>query len=227
MERFPAKLVTAGAVLAALACGDGAAPERNEPGTGTSTLKVVADIEADDQPGGGFSTTFEVQVEDVAGNKVSGAMVAISNSQLGDLVLAETSVGSGTYRTTRATFPSGDFKLAVVRGQDNVKDVVVGGPAPHTITEPKANATVAANQPLVVKWQVPSRARGAWVETKDFTSPVLPDTGAYAVPVAENTARPDQRIRVFRFNEVDMAGGLPGSRMKVEVRHTVEPVRVQ
>ena len=40
-------------------------------------------------------------------------------------------------------------------------------------------------------------------------------------------ARPDQRVRVWRFNEVDIAGGLPGSRFRVKVRQTVEPVIVQ
>ena len=40
-------------------------------------------------------------------------------------------------------------------------------------------------------------------------------------------ARTDQRIRVSRFNQVEIAGGLPGSRLKVEVRQTVEPIIVQ
>ncbi len=47
------------------------------------------------------------------------------------------------------------------------------------------------------------------------------------VPSTENVARADQRIRVFRFNEVGIDGGLPGSRMRVEIRQTVEPVIVQ
>jgi hypothetical protein len=32
---------------------------------------------------------------------------------------------------------------------------------------------------------------------------------------------------VFRFNEVTIAGGLLGSRMRVQVRNTVEPVVVR
>lgn len=212
-----------------VACGDGTGPaiERNNPGTGTSTLRVTAEIEADDFPGGGFTTTFEVSVKDGTGNDISGATVTIANDELGDVVLSETSVGSGDYRATRQTFPRGDFRLSVVRGTDNVKDVVVGGPGAHRITEPAANATVSAGQPLTIKWTVPSRAKGAELETQNYDSPVLPDTGAAVVPATSNPARSDQRIRVFRFNDVDMAGGLPGSRMKVAVRHTVEPVVVQ
>ena len=56
---------------------------------------------------------------------------------------------------------------------------------------------------------------------------LLPDTGAVVIPGTSNPARVDQRIRIFRFNEVDIAGGLFGSRMRVEVRQTVEPVIVQ
>jgi hypothetical protein len=36
-----------------------------------------------------------------------------------------------------------------------------------------------------------------------------------------------QRIRVFRFNEVTIAGGLSGARMRVIVRKTVEPVIIR
>ena len=56
---------------------------------------------------------------------------------------------------------------------------------------------------------------------------VVPDTGAAIVPSTETLARIDERIRVFRFNEVGINGGLPGSRLKVEVRQTVEPVVIQ
>jgi hypothetical protein len=42
------------------------------------------------------------------------------------------------------------------------------------------------------------------------------------IPGASNPARVDQRIRVFRFNEVDVAGGLYGSRMRVEVRQSID-----
>lgn len=39
--------------------------------------------------------------------------------------------------------------------------------------------------------------------------------------------REDERIRVWRFNAVAIAGGLPGSRLELEVRNTVEPVVVR
>ncbi len=211
-----------------IACGGGTEPtvERNDPGTGTLTLKVTADIDASDVVGG-FITDFDVDVEDSAGNPVSLATVTIKNSSLGEITLLETSAGSGKYTAVRNSFPNGDFELNVVRGTDNVQGVILGGPGVHTITAPLANDTLVAQQSLIVTWTSPSQAKSAELETQDYGPVVVPDTGAAMVPSLENVARADQRIRVYRFNEVGINGGLPGSRLKVEVRHTVEPVIIQ
>ncbi len=227
------KSATVAAILVAAACGDGTGPatNRNNPGTGSSTLQVVADIDANDDPAiiGGFWTDYAVSVRNGAGNPVSGATVTISNPSFsgGKITLPEMAAGSGDYLLIGNTFPSGDFRLDVVQSTNNVHDVIVGGPGVHNITTPAKNATVAANQPLLVRWTVPSRAKFAELETRDFGTITLPDSGSYQIPGASNPARPDQRIRVFRFNEVDMAGGLTGSRLRVTVRKTVEPVVVQ
>ncbi|HEU5261645.1 MAG TPA: hypothetical protein VFU41_09515 [Gemmatimonadales bacterium] len=218
-------------MAAVLACGDntGPAASRNSPGTGTNTLRVTADIDAKDDAGavGGFTTEYLVTVRDGASNKVSGATVTISNPSIGTLTLPETGAGSGDYFVAGSGFPGGDFRLNVVRGTDNVRDVILGGPGVHTITTPVTNATVAANQALTVRWTVPSRATQAEVETKNFGPQALPDTGAYVIPAGSNPAEAAQQIRVFRYNEVSLAGGLLGSRLRVEVRNTVEPVSVQ
>ena len=55
----------------------------------------------------------------------------------------------------------------------------------------------------------------------------MPDAGIYVIPIASNDINASQRIRVFRFNEVGIAGGLFGSGMRVEVRQTLEPITVQ
>jgi len=211
-----------------VACGGGTEPtvERNDPGTGTLTLKVTADIDATDVVGG-FITDFDVDVEDAAGNPVSLATVTITNASLGEITLLETNAGSGRYTAVRNSFPSGDFELNVVLGSDNIRGVILGGPGIHTITAPLANDTLVALQSLIVTWNSPSQAKSAEVETRDYGPVVVPDTGGVMVPSVENVVRADQRIRVFRFNEVGINGGLPGSRLKVEVRQTVEPVVVQ
>ncbi len=216
------------ALVAVAGCGGGTSPviERNDPGTGSSTLQVQADIDANDVVGG-FITDFQVDVRDGAGNPVSGATVTIRNNDLGTVTLLESSAGSGDYVATRNSFPSGDFELSVVRGTDKVEGVVLGGPGVHTITAPVADETHVALQDLIVTWTAPLQARSAEVETFSYTSPVLADNGTFTIPAIENEARADQRIRVFRFNDVDIAGGLPGSRLRVEVRQTIEPVIIE
>ncbi len=216
------------AALLAGACGDGTGPavERNKPGTGTNTLRVVADIEAQDVPGG-FVTVFDVELRNTAGDPVSGATVTVKNGTLGTVNLLETGAATGDYRATVNSFPSGDFQLNVIRGTDKVEGVVVGGLAAHKITAPAKNATVPANQPLTVTWDRPTEAAGADLETRDYSANGLPDTGSHIIPGTKNPPRADQRIRLWRYNQVSMAGGLAGSRLKLEVRNTVEPVVVQ
>lgn len=221
-----------GATLIGIAaCGDGTGPatSRNDPGLGTSTLRVTASIEAQDDNSavGGFVTNYQVTVLDGLDNPVSGATVTIANPALGTVTLPEVAPGSGDYLITGNGFPAGDFRLTVVRGTDNVRDVVLGGPGVHSIISPTPNATDTAGTTAVVRWSVPSRAQAAEVETRDFGPVTLPDSGAYVVSGADNPVRPDQRVRVYRYNEVSLAGGLPGSRLRVKVRKTVEPVNVQ
>lgn len=213
----------------AVACHDGAtapAVSRNNPGTGTQTLSVTADIDATNVPGG-MSTDYTVTVRDGLGNPVSGATVTISNPSLGTLTLAETAAGSGTYYNTKLDFPAGDFRLDLVRGTDNVHGVILGGPDVHTITSPVAGSVATSGQPLTVKWTVPTRAKAATLETKDFGPLALPDTGIYVIAGANNPPNNSQRVRVSRYNEVDIAGALPGSRLRVTVENTVEPINVQ
>ena len=227
MAKLPGIALAMAALLAA--CGEdstGPATQRNNAGTGSSTLRVTADVDASDVPGG-FVTDLDVSVRDAADNPVSGATVTISNPTFGVVALLETGVGSGDYQATRTAFPVGDFTLNVVRGADNVRDVVLGGPGVHTITDPAINATVSSQLPLTVSWTVPSQAKSAELETRDFGPVLMPDNGTFQIPAESNPARSDQRIRVFRFNELDIAGGLLGSRMRVEIRQTVEPIIVQ
>ncbi len=205
----------------------GPAADRNSPGTGSGTLLVKADVDASDVPGG-FITDFVVEVRDALNNPVSGAAVTISNSTLGVVTLLEAG-NAGDYEATRNSFPSGDFELSVVaaNGTDRVEGVVLGGPGVHTITAPLANSTVLSSEALTITWTAPSQAVSAEVETLDFGPALVPDNGTYVVSIADNVANGAQRIRVFRYNEVAIAGGLIGSRMQVEVRQTVEPVIVQ
>ena len=103
----------------------------------------------------------------------------------------------------------------------------MGGPGIHTITEPAPNSTVAAGRDLIVRWDAPSQGRSAEVETSDYGPLLLPDTGAVVIPAASNPAGGERRIRVYRFNQVDIAGALFGSRMRVEIRQSVDRLIVK
>ena len=177
---------------------------------------------------GGFVTDFLVEVRDALDNPVSGAEVTITNSTLGAVTLLE-DPGTGDYQATRNSFPAGDFELSVVavNGTDRVEGVVLGGPGVHTITAPVQNATVSSLEALTITWTVPSQAVSAEVETLDWGPALVPDAGSYVVPITSNVANTGQRIRIWRYNEVAIAGGLIGSRMRVEVRQTLEPFTVQ
>ena len=54
-----------------------------------------------------------------------------------------------------------------------------------------------------------------------------PDTGAYTIPATSNPAAPSQHLDLSRFNEVDIAGGLSGSRLRVTYTTSVNPYVVQ
>lgn len=217
--------------LALAGCGDsatspsGPAPARNDPGTGTQTIMVTADIEGKDVPGG-FVTDFEVQLREALGDPISGATVTVRNANLGTLNLLEDGTG-GDYIATVNTFAAGDYELNVTRGPDNVRGVLVGGMAAHTILSPQANDTLLAAQSMMITWNRPSQAAAADVETQDFAVEGIVDAGSFTISAVDNPRRDDQRIRVWRFNRVDIAGGLFGSRLKLKIRNTVEPVVVQ
>jgi hypothetical protein len=199
--------------------------DRNDPGTGTGTLDIRGNVDVFDEAGG-FVTEFSVRVRDGIGKPVTGATVTITNPGFGEVTLLDPQA-SGNYRAKRNAFQEGDFALSVVSGTDLVEGVVLGGLGIHTITEPATHSAVAAGQALTVRWEVSSQARSAEVETQHYGPVLLPDTGAVIIPGASNPAGADQRILVFRFNEVDIAGGLFGSRMRVEVRQSVDPLIVE
>ncbi|MDH3458243.1 MAG: hypothetical protein OER90_15485 [Gemmatimonadota bacterium] len=211
-----------------LGCGEATGPavERNDPGTGTNTLSVVADIDGRDIPGG-LATDMDVQLRDAQGAPVSGATITIRNGALGTTTLFETGVGTGDYTATVNNFGTGDYELNVVAGNDKVENVVVGGIGVHTIQSPTLADTVPANQPLIVTWSRSAQAFRADVDSREYEAQDVLDLGTHTIPAQDVRARSDERIRVDRYNEVTIAGGLAGSRLQLELRRTVEPIVVQ
>ncbi|MFL5309222.1 MAG: hypothetical protein ACJ79H_02095 [Myxococcales bacterium] len=228
MKRF----LTLAAAAAALACGsnntNNAAISHNNPGTGTNTLKVVGSVTAASTPTTTApQTTFSVTVVDGAGATVNGATVTVLNSSVPDGVVNLTQAApGGAYTGTVASYPSGDFRLNVVKGTDNVQGVVVGGVGMHTINAPALNGTATAGQPLEVTWTTPAVAKQVSVATRDMQA-LAPDTGDFIISGAQNPLRANQRVIITRTNEVEAAGGLLGSGLNVSFANRIDPYTVQ
>jgi hypothetical protein len=213
--------------LVTAACGgsSGTAIDRNRAGTGSSTLLVSATV-AVTNSATSPTTSLTADVSDGLGAAVTGATVTIQNAGLGgDTALVEGGT-AGHYTASKTSLPSGDFTLSVVKGTDSVQGVVVGSPGLHAINGPALNSTAPANQPLDVSWTTPAISKSATITTRNYSVQV-PDTGTYTIPAANNPVRTAQRVILKRSNEVEIAGGLPGSIITVEVTTTVDPFNVQ
>ena len=227
------RILTLAAAAAALACGssssNNAAVSHNSPGTGTNTLKVVGSITAANLPTTTTpQTTLSVTVTDGTGATVNGATVTVLNSSVPDGVVNLTQAAAGSaYTGTVASYPSGDFRLNVVKGTDNVQNVVLGGVGMHTINAPAQNGTVTAGQPLDVTWTTPAVAKQVSIQTRDLATTLAPDTGDFTISGAENPARISQRVIITRTNEVEAAGGLLGSALSVSYTNRIDPYTVQ
>ena len=226
-------LVLSLVVLTAAGCGGSrsapTAPSIVAPagGTGTSTLLVQASVEGKDLSPGVFETIFTATVYDTLNLPTSGATVSITPPMGVAVTLAEDLGTPGTYRFTSSGYQAGTFTLSVTRGADAIAGVRVVGPTVHTITSPAANATVTADQPIVVTWSRSSLAQEAKVETRNYESLAETDDMASSIPSSGNPARPDQRVRVKRINKTTPTAGLPGSRFEAVIRTTVEPITAQ
>ena len=222
------------AAIVLVACGGDSAVSHNNGGTGSLNLSVKADVDAV-LNSTGLPTDLDVKIQDGPGNKVTGATVTIANLTWGSVTLTETTPGaSGDYRKTQPSFPSGDFGLTVVCNPcgvpqisptatitGNIQGVVLGGPGMHTINYPKAGVAVAMNQPVAVSWTTPIQAASAAVTTNNFGPVLAADTGTYTIPGASNPAATSQSLNLARYNEVPIAGGLFGSRLRVTVEANV------
>jgi len=212
------RIALVAAVAAACGGASNTAVDRNHAGSGSSTLLVTGTVTvtvSDTAP----TTTYAVTVKDGLNANVTGATVTVSG-------LALTDAGGGNYNGSQTSYPTGDLSLSVVKGADNAQGVVVGYPGTHAINAPSGNQT--ANAALHVSWTTPSVAKSAKITlSAGGYSAQAADTGAYDVPAASNTARTSQRVTVSRSNEVDIAGALPGSTMKVTVNNQGAAFTVQ
>jgi hypothetical protein len=197
----------------------GAACAKTDPGGGSGTLFVLAEIVATSD-----TTNVEVSVM-LRGNPVTGANVAVTDDDTGEDINLEGRT-AGIYTTTIHGYAR-TLGLQITSGNDEL-DAQLEGPAAHRITRPPNDARVLRKDFTVlrVEWEAEDPAdRVEVVAEKTAPLSLEGDTFEAEVPLA-TLENGDQRIAVTRETTVELAGGTEGSRMrsryKVDNRFTLE-----
>lgn len=196
-----------------------AACSATNPGTGSGTLLVNADVE-----GKSDSTEIEIEVKKDM-RPVFGANVTVRDLSTGSLTTLE-GKGDGVYKTTLNRYVR-SVAIKIVSGDDAL-EAAIEGPAKHTITRPPDNAIVrrAGGEVLSVRWEADGRADEVEVQAEGTERIRLElDTFGFDIPLS-SLKNGEQRLRVERANGVDLAGGASGSllraRYKAEARFTLQ-----
>ncbi len=194
------------------------------PGGGTRTLHVVARFESNGSTPG---TWARVTVRQGSGNgdHVANAEVALRGGRLGRQVLAFDD-NARQYRLDDFAWDDA-LRLEVSRGEDFL-DGAIEAPGFTVITRPVAGTTYrrADGPPLVVEWSDSMNRRAARVQVrldKAGIDTTLPQDGLeLRVEPGELKVDDKEKVRVERSNQVDLAGGLPGSQLSATTTHSIE-----
>lgn len=237
--RTVALVVAPGCLALLAACGDDlrTAPSDaavpvdgpgSDPGTGTGTLQLVADIggyakRENATASADFVTTFEVRVTRDGVPVRTGEVTLTSRS--GTHALASTGLGwSGQMNGYDEV-----YTLDVVSGADEVHGVRVDGPDIHFFTAPAMGTVVDAAGPVTLAWRRGDRADEALLagDFHDYRA-TIDDTGAFTLPVGSLGATPGATatnwITLRRIDRVVPAGAVAGSEVTVLLYNGVHVV---
>ncbi len=218
-------LVVVGSLVSLSACGG------SNPGGGTKTLFVKAQAQSDGSTDG-TSLAVEVRQGTSDGQLITDAVVTVKGNKTGEFSLPWEGVswGSfrlGAYRKSQATWDTG-WRLSVKRGTDAL-DAYVEAPGITTITNPIGGTTFrrADGKPLLVQWK-DSDGRRAQVVTIDFDKADGADTSLaedrleHSIEQNRLVVDDKERVEVRRKNEIQLAGGTPGSIFSATTEHRIE-----
>jgi hypothetical protein len=209
------------ALLLALACACGS---DDEVGEGSGTLEVRARVQAENllsnaSDASDFRTTVSVTVVR-DGALVSDAVVRIGTGR-GD---SELTREGDQYVAVLGSY-EGSYRLDVTAGSDYVRGVQLAGPDPHSFAAPLPGTTVAAAD-LEVSWSRDDAADSAHIDTAEMDRLAIVDSGTYTVPYAQlkhdSKEIKEERIRLWRSNQLLPAGSVGDSLFVVEVRNEIE-----
>ncbi len=212
-----------GSLLAA--CGG------HDEGGGTKTLYVRAQAETDGSTKGSY-IVVEVRQGSSEGQIVNDAVVTLRGDNTGEVGLPFQGgdwfgFRFGGYGKAELPWDTG-WGLKVTRGADEL-EAYLEAPGITTITSPISWTTFrrANGDDLQVTWKDEKNRRADYV-TIDFARAngadreMTGDERRYVVDFNRLEADDKERIEVKRRNEVNLAGGTPGSRFSATTKHRIE-----
>jgi len=204
------------------ACGGGPS---NDPGTGTNTLFVDADMHASSDAANAsessqYSTDLRVRVQ-LNGADVTTGTVTVSDDNGSTSLVYDGTNGNRWYGTESGY--TGEYTLDIVSGTNTVEGVVLTGPDIHTFTAPTGSAAVDATKPIEVDWARDVQADEATIETNKLDRVPIPDSGTFMIPVggvdSDATQPKDDDIQIVRSSTIAPAGAVGGSQLRVSVEN--------
>lgn len=207
-----------------VACGG------TSPGGGTKTLFVKAQAQSDGSSDGSWMA-LEIRDGSSSGSLITDAVVVLRGDKTGEFTLPWQGVNwgdfkAGSYFKSGLAWDSG-WSLEVRRGNDRL-DARLEAPGMTVITEPIGGTTYRRvdGVPLTVKWKDDSGHRAMRVrvtlDKAGFDRTLTEDPVLLAIEPNLLTAEDKEKVRVERWNEVELAGGTAGSSFKVETHHQIE-----
>ena len=194
--------------------------ENTGSGTGAGNYRVQAIADGRDTFVGNqrfFETDLEVDVRDANGTPVSGADVRIETTLFGGVNLVEDITNNpGLY--LGAMFGYDRSYILTIDGHLGNFEATAVGPAIHDID---VAAPVDISQDWVINW-APDSASFCEIDTRGQGIRFIDDLGTHTVP----SDVPDyqlgefgeERVRVLRWEILDLTGALPGSDFEVSIR---------
>ncbi len=219
MARFVAALLT----CLSLGCGGS-----NTGGTRTLFVSAIATTDGSTD---GTGIGIEVREGGSQGALVSDAVVIVRGDKGGEMSLPWQGVkwgdfAVGAYFKTGIPWETG-WAIDIRRGPDRL-DAYLVTPGATTITEPIAATTFRRTdgRPLAIRWKddLGRRARRVRVQLDKAKIDQTFNEDTLAFDVEPNRLAPDghERITVERTNEIELAGGVPGSVFRAQSRHRIE-----
>jgi hypothetical protein len=209
------------AALVALTTGCG-----SDPGTGTKTLYVEAQL-ASDGSSSGTNALITIRQGSSSGSIVSDATIVLTGDEGGRPAINAALSFLGIYTASGFAWEPG-WRLHVTRGTDELEAYLVV-PGLTTITNPTTGQVYdhTTNAPLVVRWRddLGHAADQVTVDANrgDYDAQLRAgDAFERDIPAsAWSQSYSDERVTVTRENLLNLAGGVAGSVLKARTTTNV------